>query len=157
MKSKRRTELSVRDLLGVHVQKVKDAKLELRIMKPKKPFKTLPIPDISRLISRDRDFARLLKQDSAKALLDRLAKRLKLWFESCPPDRQPMVFVYISDGTAIRVKNMWSEGRNGVVVEGFMGDDPCMVVSHVASLHVVCVIAKVEKDQERRIIGFGPG
>lgn len=157
MKAKRHKKLSVRDLLGVNAQEVKDAKLELRIMKPTKPFKTLPIPDISRLISRDRDYAKLLKQDSAKALLDRLAKRMKLWFESCPPDRQPMLFAHISDGTAIRVQKMWSEGRNGVVIEGFMGEDPCMVMSHVASLNVVCVITKVEKDQERRIVGFGPG
>ena len=84
----------------------------------------------------------------------RLAERIKLWRESLPEDQQPLIAAILSNGAAIDVHQVAAEGHNGIMVEGTLDGQPCMVVAHQSNLQLLCYIAKVQDEKDRRVIGF---
>lgn len=94
--------------------------------------------------------------ESAGAFIERLAQRIALWRESTPEDAQPTVLAMLQNGGTMEVVGLGEDGHSGIVVEGIIDDNPCMMLTHQSSLQILCYTQRVEPG-ERRTIGFQVG
>jgi hypothetical protein len=91
---------------------------------------------------------------SATILVKRLANTIAQWREQVPSDSQPAILAILHGGIQINVSLLAVESFHGIRIEGTIGGDPCMLLAHQSSVQLLCYIAKVEKEEFRRKIGF---
>lgn len=94
--------------------------------------------------------------ESAGEFVKRLAYRIAKWRERLPDDEQPIILALLPNGNAVEVWSVGEDGHSSVVVEGLMNEQPCMFISHQASLQILCYTQKVEPSNRRKI-GFHVG
>lgn len=92
--------------------------------------------------------------ESSAVFINRLAERVRLWKEKLPADVQPSIIALLTNGVAIQVATMWQEGHNGIGIEGTLNGEPCMVITHQASLQLLCYAEQIKEEKQRRSIGF---
>ncbi len=102
--------------------------------------------------------------ESAGEFITRLAHRVTKWRESLPEDQSPVVLTFLPTGDVVEVLTVGEDGHSSVVIEGLVNDDPCMFISHQASLQILCYTRKIEEEGEnsdepkkKRFIGFHVG
>lgn len=103
------------------------------------------LPDIPSAAERN-------EYQSASVLLQRLADTLTAWRTSLPEDAQPAIIAILNGGAQIVVDRLSEESFHGIRIEGEMGGTPCMLLSHQASVQLLCYV--VEKTVPPRPIGF---
>ena len=91
---------------------------------------------------------------SAGALVKRLANSIIEWREALPEDQQPAIHAILSNGLAIEVDCLSEETFHAVRIEGRINGAPCMLLVHQASVQLLCYVQKIEKEDDRRKIGF---
>jgi len=91
---------------------------------------------------------------SAGVLVRRLAQTVSQWRQQVPPDAQPVVLALLSSGVQINVSLLAEESFHGLRIEGTIDGTPCMLLTHQASVQLLCYVAKVENETARRRIGF---
>lgn len=121
---------------------------EIKIPRPVLDFQ---IPQVHIPTPAERD-----SYQSSKELIRRLAATIKIWAAQAPEKTQPAILAVLNNGAAIQVRQLASEGHHGIRIEGMLGDVPCMLLTHQASVQLLCYLEKVEKDEQRHTIGFHP-
>lgn len=92
---------------------------------------------------------------SAGILMRKLASKVASWRESVPPDAQPVIVAILHGGYQINVELLAEESFHGIRIEGTLeGGGPCMVLAHQSSVQLLCYIEKIEREEQRRKIGF---
>ena len=91
---------------------------------------------------------------SSGELLRRLAMTIKSWREQLPKETQPAIMAIIPGGLQIEVARLAQESFHGIRIEGKAGGSPCMLLTHQSSVQLLCYVAPVEKEDDRRTIGF---
>lgn len=91
---------------------------------------------------------------SSGALVKKLADSIIEWRKALPQDQQPVICAILSNGQSINVSCLSEESFHGVKIEGTFNGMPCMVLIHQASLQLFCYVEKIEKEKDRRKIGF---
>lgn len=97
---------------------------------------------------------KLHEKGSAKSLIVALSKEVRAWQGRLPADEQLIISAHLADGSVIDVHRVRAEGYSGIVIEGTLKGKRCLVAAHHATLQLVCYIEKVEKEEDRRTIGF---
>ena len=93
--------------------------------------------------------------ESSGALIRRLAITINMWRGQVPKDAQPVILAILANGTPVRVSRLVQEGHNGIIVDGKVGDSPCLVLAHQATLQLLCYVEQMQKpEKERAPIGF---
>ena len=136
-------KMSAKSLIG-GLNRHKLSRLNLDKALPLPDFKLPPIPTP----------AEQHAYESAGTLIGKLAARIKCWQQQIPPDAQPVILAILTDGTSIRVSRLFQQGHNGILVEGKVGDAPCMVLAHQATLQLLCYVEHME-DPEKEIAPIG--
>ena len=91
---------------------------------------------------------------SAGVLVRRLAETVTQWRTQVPADSQPAVIAILQGGVQVSVSLLAEESFHGIRIEGTVDGSPCMVLTHQASVQLLCFVAKVENEELRRKIGF---
>ena len=130
----------------------------------RKPYLSLPrathMPDVKDILaSMPKEHEH--KFESAGEFVKRLAERVSKWRELLPEDREPVILTFLPTGDMVEVVTIGEDGHSSVVIEGLVDNDPCMFISHQASLQVLCYTRKItqeeEKEPKKRTIGFHVG
>ncbi len=131
----------------------------------RKPYLEMPgatgmpnMKDILSSVPKEREH----RFESAGEFITRLAHRVTKWRESLPEDQIPVVLTFLPTGDVVEVLTVGEDGHSSVVIEGLVGDSPCMFISHQASLQIMCYTKQVEEEEEvepkkKRFIGFHVG
>ncbi|GAA5497454.1 hypothetical protein SAMN02745181_2444 [Rubritalea squalenifaciens DSM 18772] len=127
----------------------------------RKPYISLPgathgIPNLKDILSsvpKEREH----RFESAGEFIRRLADRVVKWRDSLPEGETPVVLTFLQTGDVVEVMTIGEDGHSGVVIEGMVGDSPCMFISHQASLQILCYTRTIEEEKPRRTIGFHVG
>ena len=91
---------------------------------------------------------------SAGILVRRLAETVAQWRTQVPADSQPAVLAILQGGIQVNVSLLAEESFHGIRIEGTIDGNPCMILTHQSSVQLLCYAAKVEKEEQRRTIGF---
>jgi len=91
---------------------------------------------------------------SAGSLMRRLADTIAQWRTQVAADSQPAILAILHGGIQINVSLLAEECFHGIRIEGMIDGSPCMLLAHQASVQLLCYVAKVEKEEFRRKIGF---
>jgi hypothetical protein len=91
---------------------------------------------------------------SAGVLVRRFAETVAQWRAQVPADSQPAVIAILQTGVQVSVSLLAEESFHGIRIEGTIDGTPCVVLTHQASVQLLCFAAKVEKEEFRRKIGF---
>ena len=91
---------------------------------------------------------------SARALLQRLSQTVTDWRKELDDDVQPVILAIMNGGIQVDVELMAQESFHGIRIEGLLNGNPCMLLSHQSSIQLLCFVQKIEKEQQRRKIGF---
>jgi len=91
---------------------------------------------------------------SAGELMRRLADTVTQWRTQVPADSQPAIIAVLHGGIQINVTLLAEESFHGIRIEGTIDGNPCMLLAHQSTVQLLCHIAKVEKEEFRRKIGF---
>ena len=117
------------------------------------PKFTVPIPKFDPAIIKMPTKAEENSYASAAVLVNRLAARIRGWKTKLPPDAQPVVIALV-EGMEINVKSIGAEGHHGLVIQGMMNENECMLLLHQSSVKLLCYIEKVESGKKVEKIGF---
>lgn len=90
------------------------------------------------------------KFESAGEFVKRLANRVMKWREMLSENEEPVILIFLPSGDVIEVLSIGEDGHSSVVIEGLADGDPCMFISHQASLQVLCYTRKVEKSEKEK-------
>lgn len=91
---------------------------------------------------------------SAGIFMRRLADTIVQWRAQLPEDEEPAILAVMHGGIQINVERLAQESFHGIRIEGNMNGSPCMLLAHQSSVQMLCFVKKVEKETERRRIGF---
>jgi hypothetical protein len=91
---------------------------------------------------------------SAGVLVRRMAQTVAQWRKQVPSDSQPVVLALLQGGVQVNVSLLAEESFHALRIEGTIEGSPCMLLTHQASVQLLCVIMKVEEEAQRRQIGF---
>jgi hypothetical protein len=119
----------------------------------------IPVGGMSNIsIPRMPSFREILKEnqkgESAGALINRLAARIRHWRKNLPQNQQPVIWAVMASGTCVNVHSLSEESHNGIFVEGDVQGQPCMLLCHQANIQMLCFVEEIKKEEERREIGF---
>ena len=93
--------------------------------------------------------------ESSGLLIRRLAMTIRMWRQQIEKDAQPVILAMLANGTTVRVARLVQEGHSGIIVDGKVGDSPCLLLAHQATLQLLCYVERIEKPEEKRApIGF---
>ena len=93
--------------------------------------------------------------ESATALLQRLAARIRYWRQEINEDEQPVVHALLSgDVPVLNVHKLFEESHNGITVIGEAEGKPYMYLTHQSNLQLLCFTETVENEEARYCIGF---
>ena len=65
-----------------------------------------------------------------------------------------VVIAVLSNGATINVEMLAEESFHGIRVEGTIDGQPCMLLTHQASIQLLCLMTRVEHEAPKRPIGF---
>ncbi len=91
---------------------------------------------------------------SAGVLVKRMAETVQAWRKAAPADSQPVVLALLQGGNHIVVEQLSEESFHALRIDGSMDGTQCMLLTHQSSVQLLCILAKVENESERRRIGF---
>lgn len=91
---------------------------------------------------------------SAGVLMKRLADTITQWRTQVTADSQPAILAILHGGIQINVTLLAEESFHGIRIEGTIDGSPCMLLAHQSSVQLLCYVAKVEREEQRRKIGF---
>ena len=110
----------------------------------------MPVPDVCAIPS-EREAN---EYQSARMLMRRLADSITQWRGELSDDVQPAILALLHGGIQIDVECLAEESFHGIRVEGTADGAPCVVLAHQSSVQLLCYARTVEKEEERRTIGF---
>jgi hypothetical protein len=92
---------------------------------------------------------------SAAVLLRQLAANITNWRTALPEGFQPAIVALLQGGVQIQVQNLAQVSFHGIQIEGFINGKPCVLLSHQASVQVLCIAEEIKPTEpQRRPIGF---
>ena len=91
---------------------------------------------------------------SSGVLVKRMAETVRQWRVQVPEYSQPVVLALLQGGIQIHVSLLAEESFHALRIEGTIDGSPCMLLTHQASVQLLCFVAKVEQESQRRQIGF---
>lgn len=113
-------------------------------------FEPYPIPSVDYA-----NFDLKLADRSASGLLEELDMVVRAWREKVPPDAQVVILAILASGTVIEARDFSDAGPNGIAITARLSDGgDCLVLTHQASLQLLCRVVKIENPKERYSIGF---
>ncbi len=93
--------------------------------------------------------------ESATALLQRLAARIRSWRQEINEDEQPVIHALLSGNVPVlNVHKLFEESHNGITVIGEAEGKPYMYLTHQSNLQLLCFTETVENEEARYCIGF---
>ena len=129
----------------------------------RKPYLSLPrathMPDVKAILAsmpKEQEH----KFESAGEFVKRLAERVIRWRELLEENREPVILTFLPTGDVVEVLTIGEDGHSSVVIEGLVDNDPCMFISHQASLQILCYTREITPEQkppQKRTIGFHVG
>lgn len=117
-------------------------------------FPSMPIPEPIRMpqlptFEEDNHF------QSSGVLLRRLADSITQWRSALPEDVQPAIIAILHGGIQIDVERLAQESFHGIRIEGRTQGSPCVVLSHQATVQLLCFVQPIQPpERPRRPIGF---
>ena len=92
---------------------------------------------------------------SAGTLMRRLAETIADWRRQLPEGVQPALMAIVQGGPQIKIQSLAQEGFNGIRIDGFIGDSPCILLAHQATVQILCYIEEIQPPEKpKRSIGF---
>lgn len=91
---------------------------------------------------------------SSGVLVRRMAETVRQWRAKVPNDSQPVVLALLQGGIQINVSLLAEESFHVLRIEGTIDGDECMLLTHQASVQLLCFVQKIEQEDQRRQIGF---
>lgn len=91
---------------------------------------------------------------SADVLVKCMAQTVTEWRKQVTEDTQPVVLAILQSGVQINVSLLAADSFHALRIEGTIDGSPCMLLTHQASVQLLCFVAKVEQESQRRRIGF---
>ncbi|WP_251358317.1 hypothetical protein [Kangiella sp. TOML190] len=91
---------------------------------------------------------------SSGELIRSLANTIRLWRQNTPADAQPAITAILSGGMQISVTRLAQESFHGIRIEGHVGGNPCMLLTHQSNVQLLCYIEKIAEEVPERTIGF---
>jgi hypothetical protein len=92
--------------------------------------------------------------ESSKDLIRSVIATIRQWKKSQPDACQPSILALLHGGVQIEVTSLTNVSFHGLRVEGVLGGRPCVVLTHQATVQLLCYPAEPATDQPRRKIGF---
>ena len=92
--------------------------------------------------------------ESAGVLIERLAKRIEHWQSSLPEDAQPVILAVLPSGATVRVLSLAQESHHGIAITGLVENNECLLLTHQATLQLLCYVEIITAESPRRPIGF---
>ena len=93
--------------------------------------------------------------ESATALLQRLAARIRSWRQEVEEDEQPVIHALLSGNVPVlNVHKLFEESHDGITVIGEAGGKLYVYLTHQSNLQLLCFTEKFEKEEDRYRIGF---
>jgi hypothetical protein len=105
------------------------------------------LPEISTLEERH-------SYESSKDLIQAVVETIREWKKLQPDTCQPAVMALLHGGVQIEVSRLTNVSFHGLRIEGSLGDRPCVVLAHQATVQLLCYPAEPVLEQPRRRIGF---
>ncbi len=91
---------------------------------------------------------------SSGELIRSLANTIRHWRKTTPADAQPAITAILSGGMQISVTRLAQESFHGIRIEGHVGGNPCMILSHQSNVQLLCYIEKIAEEVPEKKIGF---
>lgn len=98
--------------------------------------------------------AQMHSYESSGALIKRLAETVNHWKTEVSEEFQPVILAILQGGISIEVSTLSEDGFNGVRIDGKFNGNQCMVVTHQATVQMLCYLEKIEKEEDRKPIRF---
>jgi hypothetical protein len=76
-----------------------------------------------------------------------LAELVQAWRAQLSADEQPAIIAMLNGGVQLKVERISQESFHAIRIEGMVGDTPCTLLAHPATLQLLCHIEKVEKQE----------
>jgi hypothetical protein len=92
--------------------------------------------------------------ESSKDLIQAVVATIRQWKQSQPDSCQPAVLALLHGGVQISVSRLTNVSFHGLRIEGSVGDRPCVVLAHQATVQLLCYPEEPVKEKPRRKIGF---
>ena len=96
----------------------------------------------------------MLDEYSAQEFVRRLATSIEYEKQRAPDDLECVLEVVLRSGEVIRASRISAEGTNALRIEGFRGENQCVMFCNHASLQLICSFQKIEANKKRPAIGF---
>ncbi len=81
-------------------------------------------------------------------------KRVQKWKEA--EGKQLMVTMRTASGEILAVGHLKPEGYSSFSAQGFVGDEPVMIVGHISTLQLTCSLVEKDASGSKTRIGFNP-
>jgi hypothetical protein len=92
---------------------------------------------------------------SAAVLLQELATTITTWRAALSETMQPAVVALLQGGVQVQVQNLAQISFHGIRIEGRINGKPCVLLSHQASIQILCLAEEIAPPETpRRPIGF---
>ncbi|NVJ65562.1 MAG: hypothetical protein HWE16_03675 [Gammaproteobacteria bacterium] len=109
---------------------------------------TLPVDQLNSTSQEMNDYR------SSGELIRSLANTIRLWRQNTPADAQPAITAILSGGMQISVTRLAQESFHGIRIEGHVGGNPCMLLTHQSNVQLLCYIERIAEEVPERKIGF---
>lgn len=80
---------------------------------------------------------------SSGVLVKKMAQTVGDWRKQVPEDCQPVVLALLHGGVQINVTVLAEESFHALRIEGTMNGGPCLLLTHQASVQLLCYVEKV--------------
>ncbi len=127
---------------------------------PREPFAPVPcpgvtLPQIDPAQTRGPSEEAQNEFQSAGALMRRLAQTISEWRRQLPEGVQPALMAIVQGGPQIRIVSLAQEGFHGIRIDGYVGDAPCILLAHQATVQILCYVEEIQPPEKpKRNIGF---
>jgi hypothetical protein len=91
---------------------------------------------------------------SAGVLVKKMAQTVGEWRTKVPENCQPVVLALLQGGVQMNVTLLAEESFHSLRIEGTIDGSSCLLLTHQASVQLLCFVSKVEQESQRRRIGF---
>ena len=116
---------------------------------------SVSLPNIQSAVCRLPSTEEQNEYQSAGALMRRLAATITQWRKQLPEGVQPALMAIVQGGPQISIQSVAQEGFHGIRIEGYVGDAPCILLAHQATVQILCYVEEIKPPEKpKRNIGF---
>jgi hypothetical protein len=116
---------------------------------------SVSLPNIQPAVCRLPSTEEQNEYQSAGVLMRRLASTITQWRKQLPEGVQPALMAIVQGGPQISIQSLAQEGFHGIRIDGYVGDAPCILLAHQATVQILCYVEEIKPPEKpKRNIGF---